>query len=161
VKGQRPVPTQFHEVMVGYMSNWLMNYWQRNGNKSHFGVPMETRSPFLDHRLIDFVFTLPPEYIVNYGWTKYILRKSVNKLLPKSVIWNRKKQGLPFNTHSWFRHSKPIIETQLKSVSENPYINTTKVMNHYDELLVRQPTALWRAINFCLWWKRVIMKDCL
>jgi asparagine synthase (glutamine-hydrolysing) len=155
------VPQDFHSMAVGYMSNWLMNYWQRNGNKSHFGVPMETRSPFLDYRLVDLVFTLPPEYIVHNGWTKYLLRKVINRQLPKSVIWNRRKQGLPFNTVSWFAHAKPIIEKQLKSVYNNPYVDTNSIMEHYDDLLRRQPMALWRAVNFCLWWKRVILKESL
>ena len=122
---------------------------------------METRSPFLDYRLVDFIFTLPPEYLLNYGWTKYLLRKSVNHLLPKSVIWNRKKQGLPFNTVSWFNHAKPILEKHLKSVYDNPYVNTDAIMEHYDDLLGRQPMALWRAVNFCLWWKRVILEESL
>jgi asparagine synthase (glutamine-hydrolysing) len=152
------VPYKFHEMTVGYMSNWLMNYWLRNSNKSHFGVPMETRSPLLDYRLIDYVFTLPPEYLVNFGWTKYILRKSVQHWLPKQVIWNRKKQGLPFNTKSWFLHAKPIVEKHLNSIYDNPYVDTNALLRQYDNLLQKQPTALWRAINFCLWWKRVILK---
>jgi len=161
IRRQYSPPVNFHEMSIGYMSNWLMNYWLRNSNKSHFGVPMETRSPFLDYRLVDFIFTLPPEYLLNYGWTKYLLRKSVNHLLPKSVIWNRKKQGLPFNTVSWFNHAKPILEKHLKSVYDNPYVNTDAIMEHYDDLLGRQPMALWRAVNFCLWWKRVILEESL
>ncbi len=161
MKHQSTPPLHFEEMAVQYMSNWLMNYWQRNTNKSHFGVPMETRSPFLDYRLVDFVFTLPPEYLMNFGWTKYLLRKSVNQLLPKSVIWNRKKQGLPFNTVPWFQHAKPIVEKHIRSVYNNPYVDTDACMKHYDDLLQRQPAALWRVINFCLWWKRVILQDTL
>lgn len=155
---ERQVPTRFEEMMTGYMSNWLMNYWLRNSNKSHFGVPMESRSPFLDYRLIDFSFQLPPEYLIQKGWSKYILRKVMAKRLPSSVIWNRTKRGLPFNTKKWFEYSQRIASVHLQDAIDNPYVNVLKVQSDYDELTTRDPALLWRLLNFCLWWKRLVMQ---
>jgi len=149
-------PVDFHSMAVGYMSQWLMNYWMRNSNRAHFGVPMESRSPFLDYRLVDFIYRLPPEYIVYNGWTKYILRKSVSQWLPKEVVWRRIKQGMPFNTQSWFTHAKPIVEAHLKTETDNLYLNVPSLLNDYDKLVKQNPFFLWRGINFCLWWKRVV-----
>ncbi|HOK95672.1 MAG TPA: asparagine synthase (glutamine-hydrolyzing) [Anaerohalosphaeraceae bacterium] len=156
-KHKQIAPTDFQALAVGYMSNWLMNYWLRNSNRAHFGVPIESRSPFLDYRLVDFVFTLPPEYMVHNGWTKYILRKAMAQWLPSEVSWRRIKQGMPFNTLPWFNHAKPIVEALLRNTAQNPYLDTAQLFNDYDRLLRENPYFLWRGINFCLWWKRVIL----
>jgi asparagine synthase (glutamine-hydrolysing) len=152
-------PASFDEMMVGYMSNWLMNYWLRNSNKSHFGVPVESRSPFLDYRLIDFVFSLPPEYLICRGWSKFLLRKTMADRLPSRVIWNRTKKGFLFNTQTWFLHSKPIISRYLKKVADNPYLDVEKLLQNYDNLIVQDPLTLWRCINLGLWWHRVIERS--
>ncbi len=154
-------PSRYHDLTVGYLSDWLMNYWLRNGDRSHFGVPIESRRPFLDYRLIDYTLTLPPEYMMRRGWTKYILRKSFENIVPEKVIWNRKKQGMPFNTVDWFSHAKPIIRNYLESVNDNPFINVNGLMQDYDQLKINDPSLLWRGVNFCLWWKRVIKQETL
>ena len=153
---KKDFPTMYHDVAVGYLSNWLMNYWLRSSDRSHFGVPIETRRPFLDHRLVDFTLTLPPEYLLNRGWTKYILRRSVEDIVPRKVIWNRKKRGFPFNAIEWFSQAKPIIRNHLESVRDNPFVDVSSVIKDYDELLSGDSALLWRNISFCLWWKRMI-----
>jgi asparagine synthase (glutamine-hydrolysing) len=152
-------PVDFHSMAVGYMSQWLMNYWMRNSNRAHFGVPMESRSPFLDYRLIDFVFSLPPEYLICRGWSKFLLRKTMADRLPSRVIWNRTKKGFPFNTQTWFLHSKPIVSRYLKKIADNPYLDVEKLLQNYDNLIVQDPLTLWRCINLGLWWHRVIERS--
>ncbi|MCD4769707.1 MAG: asparagine synthase (glutamine-hydrolyzing) [Bacteroidales bacterium] len=154
-------PREFNELMIGYMSNWLMNYFQRNSNRSHFGVPMEPRSPFLDYRLVDLSFTLPPQYLIHNGWTKYILRKASKDVLPYQVVWRRQKAGFPFNIKEWLKNSKPIVESQILSIQDNPYISTKKIRDEYDSLINKNPLFLWRCISLCLWWKRVVQGESL
>ena len=150
------IPRHYHELTVGYLSNWLLNYWLRSADHSHFGVPIETRRPFLDHRLVDFVLTLPPEYLLNRGWTKYILRKSVESMVPRQVIWNRQKRGMPFDAVGWFSHAKPTIRKHLESVRDNPYLDVPALMADYDALVQRDPVQLWRGVSLGLWYKRVL-----
>lgn len=152
-------PNDYHQLSIGLMSNWLMNYWQRNSNKSHFGVPVEPRSPLLDYRIVEFAMSLPPEYLYNSGWTKFILRKVAHPLLPRKVAWRRKKRGFPFNSDVWFSNSKERIVKNMHSVSNNPYIDIEQCLSEYDTLARMNPTLLWRIVNFCLWWKKVIEKE--
>ena len=146
-------PKTYHELSVGYLSGWLMNYWLRNCDRAHFGVPIESRRPFLDYRLVEYVLTLPPEYLLYRGWTKYILRKSFEDIVPEAVIWNRQKRGMPFNTLEWFSHAKPIIQKHLLSVQDNPFLDVTAFLNDYDRLVQSDPTLLWRNVCLGLWWK--------
>lgn len=158
LRGQN-VPKEFESMAIGYMSNLLMNYWMRNSNKAHFGVPMESRSPFLDYRLIESVFKLPVSYLMHNGWTKYILRKSVEKVVPKPIIWNKKKQGMPFNTCEWLGHAEAIAREHFRSSADNPFINVSECINRYAFLKNENPEVLWRYLNLSLWWKRVVKNE--
>jgi asparagine synthase (glutamine-hydrolysing) len=54
---------------------------------------IENRVPFLNHRLVEFVHSLPDEDLLFLGQTKYILRASLNGLLPKPIADRIDKQG--------------------------------------------------------------------
>ena len=69
-------------------------------------TPIEQRLPFLDHRVVDFAFSLPLTYLIRDGWLKWILRKSVEELLPAEVAWRRRKLGFPFPIESWLVENK-------------------------------------------------------
>lgn len=155
---ERHLPHDFNKLMIGNMGQWLMNYWLRSGNKSYFAVPMETRSPFLDYKLVDFAFRLPLEYLIHNGWHKYILRKSVEDLLPKEVTWRKNKMGFPFPYREWLESSKGIIEKNVRNV-DCPYVDIENLLSKYDDMAKSDPTLLWRYVSLILWWKRVVMKD--
>jgi len=69
----------------------LLRYSDRNS--LHFSI--EGRYPFLDHRLVEFAFSLPENIKIHHGWLKYILRKTFHNLLPHEIIWRKDKQGFP------------------------------------------------------------------
>ena len=48
-----------------------------------FGV--ESRTPYLDYRLVSYLAGLPIEAKINRGWTKYILRRAVSGLIPEKI----------------------------------------------------------------------------
>ena len=55
---------------------------------------IETRLPYLDHRLVEFCVNLPLDSKINDGWTKYILRQSMQHGVPDDVIWRKISLGL-------------------------------------------------------------------
>lgn len=63
----------------------------------------EIRLPFLDYRLIDFFVSLPTNYKLGSGWTKYIFRNSMQKFLPKQITWRKDKQGFLTPQEKWIR----------------------------------------------------------
>ena len=62
-------------------------------DRASMAVSLETRLPFLDHRLIEFAWSLPNEYKYNNGQTKWILKEVINKYIPKN-LYDRPKQGI-------------------------------------------------------------------
>ncbi|MDD5072404.1 MAG: asparagine synthase (glutamine-hydrolyzing) [Candidatus Omnitrophica bacterium] len=63
---------------------------------------LEARSPFLDHKLIEFAAKLPSDFKIRRGTKKYILRKAVKGLLPEENI-RRRKMGFGMPVGQWFR----------------------------------------------------------
>jgi asparagine synthase (glutamine-hydrolysing) len=64
---------------------------------------LELRTPFLDHRLMEFAAGLPLSFKVHGSNLKFILRELMRDKLPQAVL-QRGKQGLDIPTHDWFRH---------------------------------------------------------
>ncbi|HDZ77047.1 MAG TPA: asparagine synthase (glutamine-hydrolyzing) [Candidatus Omnitrophica bacterium] len=63
---------------------------------------LEARSPFLDHKLMEFIVRLPVEYKIKGSIKKYILKRAVDGLIPKDNI-KRKKMGFGVPVGRWFR----------------------------------------------------------
>jgi asparagine synthase (glutamine-hydrolysing) len=66
---------------------------------------LEVRSPYLDIELVDFVRKIPSQYKYRKGETKYILKKALEPLLPKGILY-RSKQGFGIPVGKWFRDGR-------------------------------------------------------
>ena len=64
-------------------------------------MSIESRVPFLDHKLVEFTSGLPQRLKLR-GWTtKYVLRESMKGLLPQAIL-SRPKMGFPVPIGAWF-----------------------------------------------------------
>jgi asparagine synthase (glutamine-hydrolysing) len=82
----------------------------------------ETRLPFLDHELVEFVFSLPARFKINKGWTKWLLRKVMEEKLPKEITWRKDKIGFEPPQKIWMEDSsvqEAIQEAKRTLVKEN------------------------------------------
>lgn len=145
----------FHHVMKDNMTVWMMNYWLRSGNKALFGIPIEPRTPFLDYRVVEFAFSLPPEYLIRNGWHKWVLREATRQILPPEIVWRRKKMGFPFPLKKWLMYSKETVAANMKGL-DCPYVIGRALMTSYDELVQKNPAFLWRMICLALWWRKIV-----
>lgn len=78
----------YFALMKGGMQN-LLRYADRN-SMAH---SREVRLPFLDYKLVEFVFSLPDHFKLKDGWTKFILRDSMKNILPVPICWRKEKVG--------------------------------------------------------------------
>jgi asparagine synthase (glutamine-hydrolysing) len=78
---------------------------------------LEVRSPFLDHELMEFAASLPGDFKIRNGTSKYLLKRYLGKKLPDGLI-HRTKTGFGLPTRMWFRTSlRPFLEEVLLSKS--------------------------------------------
>jgi asparagine synthase (glutamine-hydrolysing) len=71
-------------------------------DKTSMANSLESRVPFLDYRLVEFVESLPPNLKLNGLNGKYLHKKAVEKWLPKEIV-HRKKKGFANPVENWFR----------------------------------------------------------
>ncbi|WP_299735191.1 asparagine synthase (glutamine-hydrolyzing) [uncultured Endozoicomonas sp.] len=66
------------------------------------GHSIESRMPFMDYRLVEFLASVPACYKMHNGWTKYIARMAFNNKLPDDICWRVDKMGWPIPEEKWF-----------------------------------------------------------
>ena len=135
----------------------LMPYWLRAGDKSSMAIPIEVRYPFLDHRLIEFAMRLPVSWLIRDGWTKWILRKSVEGLLPREVVWRKKKMGFPFPIKQWLTENVPDLRLIFANM-DNPFLSGGFWRDRLEDAINFDPWFVWRCLSFELWHRYYIRK---
>lgn len=136
-------PSSLHEMLYNDVTETLIPYWLRSGDKGSMSVPFEPRSPLLDYRVVELAMQMPEDYLVRDGWHKWILRKAVEDVLPPDVVWRRKKMGFPFPIETFYKDYGHITGKILDSAS-NPHIDLSQ----------REPLQRnWHAMSFILWYE--------
>jgi len=131
-------------------------------DKMSMAASIETRVPFLDHRLVEFACTLPDRYRVRLKHGKYLLKRSLEGCLPDGIIY-RKKMGFPVPIERWFREKdNPFMEVLLdESTKRDGFIDHRFVERAVERFRAGRPgstQAIWALINLELW-RRVFFEE--
>jgi len=102
----------------------------------------ETRLPFLDYRMVNLLVQAPPELKLSHGWTKYILRKAMDSMVPREIIWRKDKQGFLNPERTWLAHE---LRADLSSL-----FNSDMLAYRAGLLEKKQLVALYE--NYCRHW---------
>lgn len=143
-----------------------MQYWDMLGylpddilvkvDRAAMATSLETRIPFLNHRMIEFAFSLPNNYKIRNGVSKWCLRKILYKYVPQELI-ERPKQGFAIPINEWLRNKLKdwMIETlnPVKLSTQgyfNPQLVKIKLDNH---LSAKENNGyyLWNILMFQQW----------
>lgn len=77
-------------VDVESLSVPALTHWE---DRSSMAWSREVRDPFLDYRLVSLGVGLPMTLKLSSGWTKFVVRRAVEDLLPRSIVWRPDKRG--------------------------------------------------------------------
>jgi asparagine synthase (glutamine-hydrolysing) len=117
---------------------------------------IESRVPFLDHKLVEFAMRIPPRLKVRYLSGKYLLRRAMEDRLPGEVL-NRIKRGFPTPVKPWLRYQ---LFDRVASILSDGRLAARGILNanYVRDLLeahragrVDATDAIWRLLNFELW----------
>ena len=121
---------------------------------------LEARVPFLDHKLVEYAATIPPEFHLHNGSTKYLLKTAMRGILPDSLI-DRRKQGFAVPLGSWFRgdltgfvHDLLLSDTsRARRIFNADYIEKLLSMHQHGRNMDLQ---LWTLVSFELWCRKFL-----
>lgn len=133
----------------------------RDEDKISMRFSIETRVPFLDHRLVDFSFRLPHRYKIYHGWTKYLLRKALAGKLSDEIVWKRRKLGYPTPIEHLLRANREsVMRVMLADGSLLiDFFGKSNLESHVDDCFqdpVSGMRRVWRLLQLELWQKQFV-----
>lgn len=131
---------------------------------------MECRHPFLDHKIVEFAFSLPATQKIRNGWTKYVLRNAVKSVIPETIRRRRKKFATPIPHQRWMKELRQDIRKLFESYKfrERGYFNQHVILEVFDRYCEGRMSqverlyyagVLWRIINLELWLETFSLKE--
>lgn len=125
-------------------------------DRAAMGVSLETRVPFIDHRVVEFAWSLPLEYKLRDGQSKWALRQVLYKHVPKSLI-ERPKMGFGVPIDEWLRG--PLREwaellVDKKRLKDEGYFNADMVHEKWQQHISGTRNwchQLWCVLMFQAW----------
>jgi len=122
-------------------------------------VSLESRVPLLDTRIVDLVTTMPPPLKFQEGRTKHIFKKSINTILPSSILERKDKMGFPVPLKEWMKKGVVrdfVSDTLLSKASKERGIYQPEAL---EAMITNQGVGgrqLWGALCLELWHQRFL-----
>jgi asparagine synthase (glutamine-hydrolysing) len=142
----------YHQVFTTSLPS-LLHYEDRNS----MAFSIESRVPFLDHRLVEFCFQLGNHEKIKEGETKKILRNSLDGILPDAIRDRQDKKGFVTpGEDKWLRGPlKSLLQVDFQAHSFIDHEKATRVIQDY--ILGKRTNSLlaWRLISLNHWLKRL------
>ncbi len=117
-------------------------------DKMSMGVSLEARVPFLDHKFVELMLSIPAATKLGSGGTKYLLKKAVRGLLPDELI-DRRKQGFNVPLPEWFNGALgATARSELQALcADTSFLDSGEVMKLLDS---PARASAWYLLNFAL-----------
>lgn len=139
-----------------YLQELLMKQDQMS-----MAASIESRVPFLDHKLVEFSTALPDSMKLRGLTTKYVLRKAMAGLIPESIL-KRPKMGFPVPLGRWFRNEfRPMLNdlvtgerTLARGLFQPEYVR--QLVQEHVAGIGDHTERLWALVNFELWQRHLL-----
>jgi asparagine synthase (glutamine-hydrolysing) len=127
-------------------------------DRAAMGVSLETRVPFLDHRVVEFAWRLPLSLKIRGGQEKWLLRQLLYRYVPRELV-DRPKMGFGLPLDSWLRG--PLRDWAEDLLDESRliregYFQPNPIRQKWAEHLARKQnwsSHLWSILVFQMWHK--------
>lgn len=145
--------SSFHEMRVKWIEEAPLPALLRYEDRNSMAFSVETRLPFLDYRLVNLAFGLGDDELVHDGWSKYVLRKSMEGLIPELIRWRKSKLGFAAPTGVFLSQLYPrICEAFAETASRcEKYVDMGALRCELRKGNVSD--ILWRIFNLEIWMK--------
>lgn len=136
----------------------LLRYEDRNS----MAFSVESRTPFMDYRLIEFCLSLPEEFIYLKGERKTILRAALRGTVPDEILDRKDKMGFVSNEEYWLKNEgkdwfEDLVRKDVDDLDET-FFKKEEVFKYFKSLQASQipfEYDAWRILNFKLWYNQM------
>jgi len=138
---------------IGLVS--LLRYEDRNS----MAFSIESRVPFLDYRLVEFIYSLPDNQKIRNGQTKWVMRQALKGILPEKIRNRQDKIGFATPEEIWMRG---ILGEEMKKVfasesfNQRGYFEPGKALEYFENYLKGKNSnyqLFWRLYCLEIWFR--------
>ena len=146
------------EVSLGQLFHFSVPKQLKWCDRDSMAHSIESRIPFLDYKLVDFIYSIPVDYKMKRGVTKKILRDSLSGVIPKKIEKRVNKMGFVTPGEKWVMENPKLYKDKLDNainISGDFFIKDKCKKRFYDMIEQRRPfdNSFWRVIFFAEWIK--------
>lgn len=127
----------------------------RHGDRNSMAFSIESRVPFLTLPLVEFVLSLPEEYLIsNFGETKSIFRDAMYSIVPESHLRRRDKIGFETPEDKWLEELKDDIFIWIEESGNIPFLDKEHLIHEIELILSgrkKYDRKVWRWVNYIRW----------
>jgi len=134
----------------------MLLHWEDRDSMAH---SIESRVPFLDYRLVEYVLGLPDQHKLGGGVTKLVLRESMKGVLPERVRMRMDKLGFVTPEEVWLREeaSDKFRAAVVVAITASQGVINDKALTLFDDIVAgAKPFSfvIWRIVSFGMWVKQ-------
>lgn len=151
---------RLYEDLTKYSIPNVLRYEDKNA----MAFSIETRVPFLDHKFVEYVLSLPIDQKIKNGWNRYIYRNAMKGIIPENIRLRRKKIGFTTPERIWMKEGSEHVMKIFKSdeFKISGIFNQDRVIQSYADWLNGKNSIdallFWRILNTQLWINRFNLK---
>jgi asparagine synthase (glutamine-hydrolysing) len=133
-------------------------------DRASMATSLEARVPLLDYKLVEFAFSLPPDYKLRGNTTKWFFKSAMKGILPERII-HRRKEGFSIPIKNWLKEDlKDLMMAYLSPgrLAETGLFNWAYVEKMINEHLSNHQNhshRLWALILFELWREKYLRSE--
>ena len=133
----------------------------RYEDKNSMAFSIESRVPFLDHELVEFIFKLPIDQKIKRGWNRYVYRQAMKGKMPEANRTRRSKIGFTNPEAAWTKERAVEIREVFSSgeLASRGIFDPARLTANFDAWLAGKPgdgLAFWRVLITELWLRRYV-----
>lgn len=153
----RNLNTRLADDVLRYSTPNLLRYEDKNS----MAFSIESRVPFLDHELVEFIFKLPIDQKIKRGWNRYVYRQAMKGKMPEVNRTRRSKIGFTNPETTWTRGRAKQIREVFSSpeLASRGIFDPKQLTAEFDAWLTGKPgdgLAFWRVLITELWLRRYV-----
>ena len=140
----KPLVLKLNDILYFSTFQFGLEALLRIADRNSMAHGREIRLPFLNHELVTFINSLPADFKMREGWTKWILRQNAVNTLPAEIVWRKDKVGYETPQKMWMGNStlqEYLHEAKKKLIDEK--ILKPEVLNKKN-----QPLDAYTADNY-------------
>lgn len=156
--GEVPGST-LNKLLYTYMRTYLMDQVLVKVDRASMRYALETRAPFLDHVLVEYVLSLPFSLKYRNGKGKYLLQEVMKDKLPSTLVY-RKKKGFGIPLARWLTGPlRPLCEELLskKALESHGLFGheyVARLLSEHMSTSRDNRKELWNLLVFQMWFQR-------